>query len=150
MKKSLNFIACVLSLTMSMASFAGKGAQDVKLLSGGYVRSTPPEQTVTAAFFELENKGNDPHAITAVESTIAPKVEMHRTVTEVKNMMQMKPVKKFEIGAHQTLSLHPGGEHIMLMDLVKPLAVGDKVKLVLTFEDGSQLPVKLLVKDARD
>jgi len=150
MKKIINPIALMFGLIISTLAFAGKGAQDVKVLEGGYVRSTPPGHTVTGAFFDLENKGDVPHTITAVESPLAPQVEMHRTVTQGKDMMQMKPIQKLEIGAHQKITLRPAGDHIMLMNLTKPLGVGDTVKLTLIFEDGSKLPVKLLVHDARD
>lgn len=140
----------IATLCISAFAFAGTAAKEVKLVGNGFVRSTPPEQNVTGAFFELENTGAQTHYLVMAKSAIAPKVELHRTVTEGKDMMTMKPIQKLELLPHEKTTLRPGSYHVMLMDLTKPLTVGERVNLTLVFEDGSELPIKLYVKDARD
>ncbi|NDF67887.1 MAG: copper chaperone PCu(A)C, partial [Actinobacteria bacterium] len=41
--------------------------------------------------------------------------------------------------------LKPGGYHIMMMKLVKPLVVGETVSITLTFESGSTQVVEVPV-----
>ena len=44
------------------------------------------------------------------------------------------------------MELKPGGYHVMLMDLVRPLKEGDTVPLQLTFEDKAGKKQTLEVK----
>ena len=55
----------------------------------------------------------------------------------------------FVIPADGSHALVPGGDHIMLMDLKQPLAVGSDVSLTVEFEDGSSLPFTAQVRDFR-
>jgi copper(I)-binding protein len=61
-------------------------------------------------------------------------------------MSAMHPVSSIHIPAGGTVSLAPGGFHLMLMG-PKPLAVGDTVELVLTFEKAGKVTVKAEVKN---
>ncbi len=49
--------------------------------------------------------------------------------------------------AGTTVALEPGGYHIMLMELAKPLVVGEKVKVTLTFEKAGDVVVEAEVRD---
>ena len=150
MRKILSVVALLIGLMASSFAFAAKVADEMKIVGEGSVRSTPTGQHVTAAFFGVENKSDTPHYLTAVKSTLSKNMVLHRTVQEGKDMMSMKPVAKLEIPAHGKLTLQPGGNHVMMMDLEKPVTVGERVTLMLVFEDGSELPAKLLVTDVRD
>ncbi len=39
----------------------------------------------------------------------------------------------YEVPAHSTVSLTPGGKHIMLMGVAEPLAVGDMITATFVF-----------------
>ena len=61
-------------------------------------------------------------------------VELHESIND-NGVMKMEPHPEgFEIPAGGTLELKPGGKHVMLLGLVKPLAVGDTIELTLNFE----------------
>lgn len=62
--------------------------------------------------------------------------------------MTMRPVDSIELPAGETVKLEPGGYHIMLLDLVKPLAKGDKVQVTLTFDKAGTKTVTATVRDA--
>jgi copper(I)-binding protein len=47
--------------------------------------------------------------------------------------------------ARKRVEFKPGGFHLMLVDLVKPLGEGDKVPLTLTIEDKQGKRTKLEV-----
>lgn len=40
------------------------------------------------------------------------------------------------VKAHSSTTLQPGGEHLMLMDLKRPVHAGDELTITLTFADG--------------
>ena len=50
------------------------------------------------------------------------------------DVMRMREVKAVELPKGVKVSLKPGGFHIMLMNLKKPIAAGDKIPLTLVIE----------------
>ena len=62
-------------------------------------------------------------------------------------MMEMVPVDRIELPAGATASLQPGGYHVMLLDLVAPLAEGDQLELTLSFELAGEIVVTAVVGD---
>ncbi len=61
--------------------------------------------------------------------------------------MTMQPVDMIELPAGETVALEPGGYHIMLLDLVNPLEVGQSIEVTLTFESGATQTVTAEVKE---
>jgi copper(I)-binding protein len=62
--------------------------------------------------------------------------------------MTMQEVESIELPAGETVELKPGGFHIMLLDLVEPLEVGDEIEVTLTFESGATQTVVAEVREA--
>jgi hypothetical protein len=61
-------------------------------------------------------------------------------------VMKMRPVTGVDIPAGQPVSLAPGGLHIMLMGLKKPLKAGEKFPLTLTFDKAGTRTVDVAVE----
>ncbi|MCX7619288.1 MAG: copper chaperone PCu(A)C [Acidimicrobiales bacterium] len=61
--------------------------------------------------------------------------------------MQMKPVDAIELPAGKTVELKPGGLHVMLIDLTKPLETGSSFELTLRFEKAGTKTVTVTVKE---
>lgn len=108
-------------------------------------RATPPGAKVGAGFMTLKNAGNAERVVGA-SSPVAGRVEMHVTVREG-DVMKMREVQGFEVPARGTFELKPGGAHLMLMDLKRPLKKGEKVPLTLKLEKGGELKLELLVEE---
>ena len=58
-----------------------------------------------------------------------------------------QPVDLVEIPAGGEVSFEPGGYHVMLLDLAEPLAVGDSLSLVLTFEEAGDVEIEAEVRE---
>ena len=110
-----------------------------------YVRLTPPGQTTSAAFLVLKNGGSADVRLVRAESPAAKTVELHSHKHE-DGVMKMRPVKEIEVKAQGEAALQPGGYHVMLIGINKPLKEGDKVPLTLGFEDGSKKQVEAPVR----
>jgi len=108
-------------------------------------RATPPGAKVGAGFMQLKNAGAADRVVGA-SSPVAGRVEMHITVREG-DVMKMREVKAYDIPAGGSFELKPGGAHLMLMDLKRPLKKGEKVPLTLRLEKGGELKLELLVED---
>lgn len=61
--------------------------------------------------------------------------------------MTMREVKKIDLPAGKAVELKPGGYHIMLMELVEPLKVGDTIEITLTFEKAGEKTVTAEVRE---
>lgn len=98
-----------------------------------WVRATVSGQRATGAFMQLKNNlpNNEPVKLVGASSPVASVVEIHEMKMEG-NVMQMRPVSALDLPAE----LKPGGYHIMLMGLKKPLQAGQEVPLTLEFAAG--------------
>ena len=101
-------------------------------VTNAWVRGTVAGQMATGAFMQLKSPADT--ALVGVASPVAKIVEIHEMKMEG-NVMKMNAVDKLALPAGKAVDLKPGGYHVMLMDLVKPLKDGDAVPLQLTFED---------------
>lgn len=106
-------------------------------------RPAPLEGGNGAAYLTVLNGLDVPVRLASAAGDMAAAVELHETVDD-NGVMKMEPHPEgFEIPAGGTLVLRPGGKHVMLLGLVKPLAPGDSIDLTLNFE-GSD-PISLTV-----
>lgn len=105
-----------------------------------WVREAPAGRKVTAVFVIVENKGTVPRRIVSGVTDVADTLELHE-MKQVGTAMQMLPVKAIDLPAGGKAELKPGGLHLMLFGLKRPLAPGDTVKLTLTLDDGTKVPV---------
>ncbi len=109
----------------------------------GQVRAMPPSVPNSAAYLTLENHGSSIKLV-AVEASFVKEAQLH-TVFEEGGMVKMRQVESFTIPQHGRLVLSESGKHIMLLGLKQPLIPGESVTLTLKFDDGSELPVSLMV-----
>ncbi|MBM3808458.1 MAG: copper chaperone PCu(A)C [Acidimicrobiia bacterium] len=132
------FALPALCAAMMLAGVATHAQTAAVTIRDAWVREPMGNRNMTGAFVVVENNTDKPLAIVAASSDISDKVELH----EMKNeggMMQMSPVSKISVPAHGKVELKPGSFHVMLFDMKKKVADGDKIKLTLTLDDGTKL-----------
>lgn len=120
-------------------------AQAQMMIQDAYVRATPPNAQNSAAFLQLMNHSNEAVSLVAASSDVAKKVELHNHIM-ADGMMKMRQVESIEVGAMETVSLQPGGLHIMLMGINAPLKEGQEVAFTLTFASGETVSFTAPVK----
>ena len=106
-------------------------AEPARILNA-WVRATVPGQSVAGAYLDII--ASAPAALIAVESGVAGKGELHMMSMDG-GVMKMRPAGRIELPANQTVSLKPGGYHVMLMDIKRQLNAGERVPLTLTLQD---------------
>jgi copper(I)-binding protein len=114
-------------------------------VSEPWARATVPGMKATGAYLRIESKSDV--RLVAAASPAAKIVEVHEMAL-VDNVMRMRQVPAIPVAPGNPVELRPGGFHIMLIDLVKPLERGASVPLTLTFEhrDGRREEVKVKVE----
>ncbi|WP_062313299.1 copper chaperone PCu(A)C [Demequina rhizosphaerae] len=101
------------------------------------------ESGMTAAFATLTNTTDADLTVVAASSDAAPMIELHEVVD---GDMQEKD-GGFTVPAGETLTLQPGGYHLMLMGVEEPIVAGDEVAFTLELEDGSTVGFTATAKD---
>ncbi|MEY4428865.1 MAG: hypothetical protein RLZZ182_1554, partial [Pseudomonadota bacterium] len=90
-------------------------------------------QRVTGGYLQIQAR--EAVSLVGVSTPVAGKAEVHEMKMEG-DVMRMRALPSLPVGAGQTVSLQPGGNHLMLMDLKQPVAAGSRVPLSLKFKDA--------------
>jgi copper(I)-binding protein len=116
-------------MAMSLAAHAQPSAHiDV---NSAWARPTVAGQIGTGAFMSLTSR--DGARLLGASSDVAGVVEIHEMAMEG-NVMRMRPIRSLDLPPGRTVELRPGGHHMMLLDLKRPLTVGEKIKVELRLE----------------
>ena len=105
------------------------------------------ESGMTAAFGDLKNLGEEDITLSEVTTDVSAMVELHETVSKDGEMVMQRKEGGFTIAPGESHVLAPGGDHIMIMELSRPLEVGEEVPITLTMSDGSSLDITATVKN---
>lgn len=118
---------------------------ELQLLNAS-ARATRPGMSSSAAYMTIHNGTHEAVQIRSLSSPVARKTEFH--TTEMNNgMMKMRRLDNVTIKPGDTLELKPGGYHVMLMGLNKPIAKNSEVPVTITFSNGDK---KTVVAHATD
>ena len=104
-------------------------------VTDAWARATMPGQPVSGAYMQIQADADA--RLLSVSSSVVPRVEVHEMNMDG-GVMRMREVKSIELPKGKTVSLEPGGFHIMLMNLKKPIAAGDVIPLTLIVESGGK------------
>lgn len=115
------------------------------VVSNPYSRATPPGARIAGAFMAIENQGKESDRLISAKSPAAGTVEIHEMAMDA-GVMSMRAVKGIDLKPGATLALKPGGYHMMLEDLRKPLKEGDEIPLTLTFEKAGSIDILVKVE----
>jgi len=143
--RSIGAVLCGVLLTLSVARADDVKAGDL-VISQAWSRATPGGAKIGAGYLTIENKGSAADRLVAVSGEAAGKIEVHEMAMN-NGVMTMRPLDKgLAIDPGKTVTLAPGGYHLMMMDLKAPLKQGDKVPLTLEFEKAGKVSVTLDVQ----
>lgn len=165
-KPALILTAIVCCGALLAACSSDDSSTDGVKVSDAWTRITAPTAKMGAVYMDLESDDGDRLVKAAVPTEIAGKTEIHETVhsesdtgttmegdtmggdkpsaeggMEGDAMMGMRPIDGLDLPAGDDVSLEPGGYHIMLLELKKPIAAGDTIPVTLTFEKAGEVKV---------
>lgn len=114
-------------------------------VEGAWVKSTEDHtgMAMTGAFGTIVNTTDETITIVGASTDAAALVELH----EVADGVMRERSGGFVVPAGGSLELVPGGLHIMLMQMPKPILAGEDVTISLELSNGSAFEFTALVKD---
>ena len=129
------------------ASLAAQAAWAANIsVTDAWARATMPGQPVSGAYMQIQADADA--RLVGVSSSVVPRVEVHEMNMDG-GVMRMREVKAIDLPKGKTVSLEPGGFHIMLMNLKKPIAAGDVIPLTLVVESGGKRQTVEVKAEAR-
>lgn len=132
-------------VALAWSAFAAAGEVRVE---DAWARATLPGQQVAGVYMTLTSEAEA--RLVGVESEAARSAEIHEMRHE-DGVMKMRRVESLDLPAGLPVKLAPGGFHIMLMNIVRPLQAGQAVSLVLEVEEAGKrrsIPVQAPVRAA--
>lgn len=145
-------VVCSVASALALAGCGSDDASDYLPKAGSpWVRTTDgaQNQMMTAMFMDLANPGSkDIKLISADCSSVAGVTEVHEMVKKDGKMVMQKVENGVVVPKESHLHMKPGGHHIMLMKLKKPIPVGEEVTCTLSFDTGKTIEVKATARKA--
>lgn len=142
---------CLLLCLLAGVSLVGAQDSDTCELASlfdVYAYATPDGSPNGAVFGKLVNLSAETDTLVSASTDVAEVVELHETIMGEGDVMQMRPIEGgIPVEPQNFVSLQPGGIHIMLINLTRPLVAGETFELVLNFERLGEVMVTVPVKD---
>jgi periplasmic copper chaperone A len=134
-------VCATLLLTTSCSGESGIAITDPM------ARPSPLVGGTGAAFMTIRNGGGQADRLRSATSPAAPVVELHESVDDNGVMRMVPQPNGWELGPGGQLELKPGGKHIMLINLARPLKSGDIIEITLNFDRTGPIKVQIPVKE---
>jgi periplasmic copper chaperone A len=142
------FATALAAAAMQLAAVAAQAADyDVGSIhiTQPWARATPKGASSGAGYLTVTNNGTAPDRLSCGGSDAAAQCQIH-TMTMENGVMKMRPVEGgLEIKAGETVTLRPGSDHMMFMDLKHPFEAGSAVSATLQFDKAGTIKVELPV-----
>jgi copper(I)-binding protein len=150
-KKTDRRILAILALFLvGCGGGVGSGEPEIHV-DGAWARAMPlvsgegEAATNSAVYLLIRNEGGVGDRLLAAASEVAERVEIHESKI-VNDMMVMEELEGVEILPGSSVELKPGGVHIMLLGILRPLLVGEEFELLLHFQKAGDLSIAVPVR----
>jgi copper(I)-binding protein len=137
-------VAAALCAALPSSPAVAAGDYDVGAIhiSQPWSRATPKGAASGAGYMTLTNKGTAPDRVSCVSADASAQCQIH-SMTMEGGVMKMRPVEGgLEIKPGDSVTLKPGGNHMMFLSLKHPLEQGATVKATLKFDHAGTIDVE--------
>ncbi|MBW8270362.1 MULTISPECIES: copper chaperone PCu(A)C [Roseomonadaceae] len=136
------------ALALAAVIPAANAQQGDVAVSAAWTRAVGTTAPTAAGYMTLRNRGAAPDRLVGAETPAARSVEIHEQRME-EGVMRMRPLPGgVPLPPGETVTLGPGGTHLMLVGPTRALARGEWVPLTLRFERAGEVRVELSVEAA--
>ena len=137
----------LIALLLLLASCGKGGAPDIQI-ADAWARETVAGQSGTAGYVTIANRGTGDDRLIGISARAPVTAMLHETSTSGGVSSMRTLANGVAIPAGGSVSLKPGGAHIMISGLTTPLRQGDTLKLTLRFRRSGDKPVDFKVAPA--
>ena len=136
--------AVILSIFPTSFVLAETVTAGTLVIEAPWARASIGTKRPAAVFLKLRNQGGVGDVLSAIETPVSGRASVHRT--QISNgIASMTMAGPLEIPPKSEVRLAPGGLHIMLMMLKKPLIKGKNFPLTLVFKNAGRVEITVPV-----
>lgn len=144
----MNHLVIILIILLGLALVACQPADRVDLAVTDIWGRPSPASAANAAFYmNIRNTGRDLDSLESAEIDICDNTQLHETNIDDDGVMSMTHVTKIDIPNGETVTLEPGGLHVMCLGLKSPLEAGEEIPIKLSFAETGELRVQAEIRD---
>ena len=143
MRPSVRVLASALATIVAIGACSSAAA--IPTITQAWARPAPAGGD-TAAYLTITGAASRADALLSASSPAAGMVEVHEVLTDASGMTGMHPIDRLDIPAGTTVTLEPGGHHLMVMGLKQELSVGATIELDLVFERAGKVVVQAEIR----
>jgi hypothetical protein len=135
---------CAIGAGPAVSGDAAAGGLEI---SGAWAKASLKGVPNSAAYMAITNTGASADRLVAADADVSKAVELH-TMSVSDGVMRMRKLEDgLTVPAGETVTLAPGGEHIMLIGLEAQLEAGAKFDIRLEFENAGAQSISVEVRD---
>lgn len=116
-------------------------------VSNAWARASAGMARAGAAFLTITNNGSTEDRVISAQSPVSDRAELHTHIKDG-DVMRMRQVEDIPVHAGQTVTLQPGGLHVMFMGLHDGFKEGESFPLTLTFEKAGPVETTVTILGA--
>ena len=145
-------IIIVLSLTAIVISHQTLWSHELKKnaieISNPFINKPFAGANSAAGYLIIRNKYDKEFNLLQVSTTLG-RAMLHKTTTTEEGVVKMEHIMKVNIPAGDELIMQPGGIHIMIMGISKPLLVGEEIPATLKFNNEIEIDIEFTVQERK-
>ena len=147
----MRFVVSIAALVFVLAGWHRVAAHEFNvgalLVEHPWARASIGAARSGAVYVTLVNNGDQPDRLIGASTPAAARAAIHTHLVQ-DSIVRMRPVGAIDIAPGEPTVFEPGGLHIMLTGLKRPLEEGTLFSLVLEFEDAGQVEILVIVQEA--
>lgn len=134
-----------LGLGVALVMAAGAVGAEPLTVEDAWIALAPPGSAAHAGYMTATNGGEAVVSVVGAAADGYAMVHLHES-RESGGIATMVAVDQLDVGAGATMTMEPGGLHLMLMRPDVPLEEGAVVPITLTFGDGATQVIEAEVR----
>jgi copper(I)-binding protein len=142
-------VALVAAVLLAACGSGGDSTREPIAISDAWALATGVGQPNGAVYFTITSAADDTLQQVSVPDTIADHTELHEAVTSANGAVGMQQMTSgVPLGAGTAVTFTPGGMHVMLVDLARPLVVDDTFEVTLEFARADPITLPVVVVES--
>lgn len=139
LSRLMTVIGALLLATVSLAAHA-----ETLRIENPYFYPPIGSGKIGVGFMVIHNEGDTDRALLHAESDAIDEIELHDHINE-DGILRMRKVPQIPVEAGGSVTLKPGGLHVMLMGVNEEVAPGDQLEVTFTFDQDERQTISVPV-----
>ncbi len=115
------------------------------LIENAYIPAAPPSSKALAGYMTITNDGSESRTIVGIKSPAFAMVHLHQTMVK-DGVSSMKALYHLKLKPGESVTLAPGGMHLMLMRPEEDLLASGNIPVTVKFKNGESVELVVPIR----